>query len=133
MGNQRSIRLTPHEKTLLPGDDEKPTIWQPIDAKWKTKGNANYELSVAINIDCDDLLSPPVRKPKMVVAPTWRFTHRKTRQQDLDVRFRRLFWGHEIYFTENRDVIAAKTSALFEIALMLVRLDHVTSRIVNAD
>src|SRR5262249_13682114 len=71
----------------VPGMDPR----QPIDVKWKTKGNANYDLSVAINVDRCDLLSPPVREPNMAVAPTWRFTHRKTRQQDLDFRFQRLF------------------------------------------
>src|SRR5215475_15121879 len=131
MGNQRSIRLPPHEKTLRSGDDEKSTIWQPINAKWKTKGYANYDLSFAINIDRDDLLSPPVRKPNMAVAPTWRFTHRKTCQQDLDFRFQRLLWGHEIYFTENCDVIAAKTSALSELSSVLVHLDHIARLIVN--
>jgi hypothetical protein len=61
-------------------------IGQPIDAERKTERGPDYDLTVAIEIDCDDLLGSPVREPKTVLVPTWRFTHRETGQQGLHLR-----------------------------------------------
>src|SRR6516165_7288911 len=57
------------------------TVKQPIDAKWKSKWNADYDLTLAIEIDSKNLLSAPVRKPKTILMPTWRLTHRETTHQ----------------------------------------------------
>jgi hypothetical protein len=39
----------------------------------------------------------------------------------------------EIGFSGKRDVVRGKTSPLFEIALVLVCLDHIASIVVNAN
>src|SRR5215469_8609782 len=57
------------------------TVKQPIDTKWKCKWNADYDLTLAIEIDNKNLLGAPVRKPKTVLMPTWRLTHRETTYQ----------------------------------------------------
>ena len=77
MGHQRAVRLPAQEKTLAPRDDEQTAIGQPIDAEWKTKRGPDYDLAVAIEIHGDDFLGSPVREPKTVLTPTWRFAHRE--------------------------------------------------------
>src|SRR5207249_11962236 len=81
MAHERPVELPAQEKALAPRDDEQAAIRQPIDAKWKAKRSADYDLPVAIKIDCHDLLSAPVREPKTILVPTGRFTHREPGQQ----------------------------------------------------
>src|SRR5207245_2924057 len=93
MRHQRSIALPAEQTPLAPRNNEQPPVRQPIDAKWKVKGNLNRNLAIAIEIDRDNLLSAPIREPKTVLAPSGGFTHRDTGHQDLSItrwrRFRR--------------------------------------------
>ena len=86
MSHERPVRLAAEKKALASRDDEQAAIRQPIDAERKTERRADYDLAVAIEIYCQDLLRAPVREPKPVLVPTRRFTHREAGQQGFEFR-----------------------------------------------
>src|SRR6266498_1199284 len=69
------------QKVLLTRHNKKTTIHQPVNTKRQTELSSNIDLTFAICIDCDNFLSPPIRKPKTAIMPTWRLAHRQAGHQ----------------------------------------------------
>jgi len=71
VSRERAIAFAAQEKTLSPRNDEQAAVWQPVDAKWKTTGNSDCDLVLAVGIDRKNLLRAPIGEPKMVFVPSW--------------------------------------------------------------
>jgi hypothetical protein len=69
VSHERAIPLAAQDKPLAPRNDEQAAVWQPVDAKWKTKGNSDCDFALATGIDGKNLLRAPVREPKTVLVP----------------------------------------------------------------
>src|SRR4030095_1525922 len=68
MCNQRLIRLQPPEKTILPCENQ-ASIGKPVNAEWKER-HVKHDLGVAIEIDSNNLVRTPVRKPQTAHVPS---------------------------------------------------------------
>src|SRR5215471_12748462 len=75
--------LPSHEQPFAPRNDDQTAVAQPIETEWKRKRHSNGDFTHTIDVDGDDFLSAPVRKPQTALMPAWRLAHRDTSHQRL--------------------------------------------------
>ena len=73
----KPLGLSAQEQPSAARDEKQAPIRQPVDAEWERR-HADDDFALARKIDGNDLVRAPVREPKTVLVPTWRFTERET-------------------------------------------------------
>src|SRR5262249_26465292 len=80
MPHHRAVALPAHE---LLASDKQASVGQPRGGPPEARGTLSDDLTIAVEIDRDNLLGSPVREPQTVLVPTRRLADRKTTQQDV--------------------------------------------------
>jgi hypothetical protein len=70
--DQRAVGLLAQQPALGPGDHQQPPVRQPVDRERDGGRRRGHHLGVAVEVDGQDLLGPPVGQPQPAVVPARR-------------------------------------------------------------
>ena len=66
--------------------DEQPAVRQPVDRPAEAAWPVGDDLAVAVEVDGDDLVGPPMGEPQPAVMPAWRLDVGESAQEDSRLR-----------------------------------------------